>query len=240
MPGRRIALEDRILFALKCDIVRANNSRDCPNYFRQCSITRNEGYGMRGGILSPIAPEQIGGGYTFEQEIFSQILELAPASRHEFVIFENFRGAKPGNRSSNFRYVSLKRPFIDRLVLRKRRFSWEHQWIDGTLQAEKFEFFLNTTFEAVTLSIPFLAIVWDLEHRLQPFFPEVSANGMLEHREKYYSQVLKHAAFVIVGTNAGKKEVQMFYGVPDDKIKILPHPTPSFALENNAAVSDDL
>lgn len=195
---------------------------------------------MRVGILSPIAPEQIGGGYTFEREIFDRTLELAPASKHEFVIFEGFRGSKAHDKTPGFKRVPMKRPRLDHFLPRKRTFPWEFRWIDNLLRREGIEFFLNTTFEAVTLNIPFLAIVWDLQHRLQPFFPEVSANGMLEHRERYYSQVLKHAAFVIVGTNAGKKEVQMFYGVPDDKIKILPHPTPSFALENNTAVSDDL
>jgi glycosyltransferase involved in cell wall biosynthesis len=190
---------------------------------------------MRVGVLSPIAPEGIGGGYTFEQEIFQRLLELAPGSKHELVIFENFRGSKTGNRSPNFKYVPLTRPLPDYLVLRKRRFPWEHKWIDNILRREKIEFFLNTTFEAVTLSIPFLAIVWDLQHRLQPFFPEVSANGTWERRENFYSQVLQRAAFIIVGTEAGKKEVQRFYGVPDKKIRMLPHPTPAFALEEPAA-----
>jgi len=189
---------------------------------------------MRVGILSPIAPERIGGGYTFEQEIFERILELAPASNHEFVIFEGFRGAKPGPRLPGFKYVSLQRPRFDFLVPRKRRFAWEFKWIDNVLKREGIEFFLNTTFEAVTLRIPFSAIVWDLQHRLHPFFPEVSANGEWEKREGFYSQVLKHATFVIVGTDAGKNEVQRFYGVPDEKIRILPHPTPSFALEETA------
>jgi len=78
---------------------------------------------MRVGILSPIAPEQIGGGHTFEQEIFQQILKLAPASRHEFVIFENFRGAVTVPRLPGFRYASLRRPPLDFLVPRKRRFA---------------------------------------------------------------------------------------------------------------------
>jgi glycosyltransferase involved in cell wall biosynthesis len=189
---------------------------------------------MRVGILSPIAPEGIGGGYTFEQEIFERILELAPASKHEFVIFEGFRGAKTGPRSPGFKYVPLQRPRFDFLVPRKRRFPWEFKWIDRVLNREGIEFFLNTTFEAVTLTIPFVAIVWDLQHRLQPFFPEVSADGELEKRETFYSQVLGRAAFVIVGTEAGKSEVQRFYGVADEKIRILPHPTPSFALEEIA------
>ena len=195
---------------------------------------------MRVGLLSPIAPEKIGGGYTFEQEIFERILELAPASKHEFAIFEGFRGAKARTRAPGFKYVPLQRPRFDFLVPRKRRFPWEFKWIDNVLNREGIEFFLNTTFEAVTLTIPFVAIVWDLQHRLQPFFPEVSANGEWEKRETFYSQVLEHAAFVIVGTEAGKSEVQRFYGTPDEKIRILPHPTPSFALEETARDTETL
>jgi glycosyltransferase involved in cell wall biosynthesis len=184
--------------------------------------------------LSPIAPERIGGGYTFEQEIFARILELAPKSKHEFVIFEGFRGSKVETKSPGFRHVPLKRPLSDFLVLRKRTFPWENKWIDNVLNREKIEFFLNTTFEAVTLNIPFLAIVWDLQHRLQPFFPEVSSGGQWKRRENFYSQVLRRAAFVITGTEAGRKEVQIFYGVPGERIRILPQPTPSFALEESA------
>jgi len=195
---------------------------------------------MRVGLLSPIAPEKIGGGYTFEQEIFGRILELAPASKHEFVIFEGFRGAEAGTRSPGFKYVPLQRPRFDFLVPRKRRFPWEFKWIDNVLNREGIEFFLNTTFEAVTLTIPFLAIVWDLQHRLQPFFPEVSSDGEWEKRETFYSQVLERAAFVIVGTEAGKNEVQRFYGTPDEKIRILPHPTPSFALAKSATDAEQL
>lgn len=194
---------------------------------------------MRVGILSPIAPKEIGGGYTFEQEIFDQILKLAPDSKHGFVIFEGFRGAKNSIKPSGFRSASLKRPLSDHFVLRKRRFFWEKKWIDNVLNREGIEFFLNTTFEGVTLTIPFSAIVWDLQHRLQPHFPEVSANGRWEHRETFYSHVLKHAAFVIVGTQAGKQEVQRFYNVPDEKIRILPHPTPSFALDESVSAAPD-
>jgi glycosyltransferase involved in cell wall biosynthesis len=195
---------------------------------------------MKVGILSPIAPEHIGGGHTFEQEIFERILELAPPSKHEFVVFEGFRGAKSETRRPGFSYASLHRPRFDFLVPRKRRFPWEFKWIDKALNRERIDFFLNTTFEAVTLTIPFSAIVWDLQHRLQPFFPEVSANGEWKKREVFYSQVLKHATFVIVGTQAGKNEVQRFYGTPDEKIRILPHPTPSFALEESGSDSEAL
>jgi glycosyltransferase involved in cell wall biosynthesis len=115
---------------------------------------------------------------------------------------------------------------------------WEHRWVDTILEREKIEFLLNTTFETVTVNTPFLAVVWDLQHRLQPFFPEVSLNGEWLRREEFYSQVLRRAAFVVVGTQAGKSEVQTFYGVPEDRIRLLPHPTPEFALDETVTNSD--
>src|SRR2546421_2769687 len=175
---------------------------------------------MRVGILAPIAPEKIGGGFTFEQEIFERLLEVAPESKHEFMIFEGFRGAKNSAKAPGFQCVPLKRPLSEYLILRKRKFPWEHKWIDHALKSEGIEFFLNTTFEAVTLDIPFAAIVWDLQHRLQPFFPEVSAGGMGEHREAFCSQVLKRGQFVGVGPETGRKEGQKVYGVPVDQIRM--------------------
>src|SRR5436190_20192068 len=41
---------------------------------------------MRVGLLNPIAPETIGGGYTYEREIFDRILEPASNSKHQFVV----------------------------------------------------------------------------------------------------------------------------------------------------------
>lgn len=195
---------------------------------------------MRVGILSPVAPESIGGGYTFEQEIFERILELVPDSKHEFVIFEGFRGSRAETKLPGFKYVQLKRPLLDFLVLRKRVYPWEKRWVCNAIKREKIEFFLNTSFEAITLEIPFLAMVWDLQHRLQPFFPEVSSGRTWQRRENFYSQVLRRAAFVITGTEAGKSELQMFYGLPGEKIRILPHPTPGFALEESAPDPEEL
>jgi len=77
-------------------------------------------------------------------------------------------------------------------------------------------------------------LVWDLQHCLQPFFPEVGSGDEWQRRENFFSQVLKRAADVVTATDTGKKEVQMFYGIPDERIRILPHPTPRFALEDGA------
>src|ERR1044072_9616184 len=36
---------------------------------------------------------------------------------------------------------------------------------------------------------------------------------------------------IIAGTDAGREEIERFYQVTSNRIKILPHPTPAFALD---------
>src|SRR5207237_6148870 len=82
----------------------------------------------------------------------------------------------------------------------------------------------------LTLEMPFITTVWDLQHRLQPYFPEVGQEKQWEKREQLYATTLRRASFVITGTEAGKADIELFYQVPTERIKILPLPTPQFAL----------
>ncbi|MCB0104079.1 MAG: glycosyltransferase family 4 protein [Anaerolineales bacterium] len=95
--------------------------------------------------------------------------------------------------------------------------------------------FVGPTFEEVP-DVSYIATVWDLQHRLQPFFPEVSSGGEWDFREEFFAKYLRRASFVITGSNTGKSEIEQFYQIPSERIKTLPHPTPGFAL--NASVSD--
>lgn len=200
---------------------------------------------MRVGILAPQSPEQIGGGYTFEEEIFERILEHAPASRHQLVVFEGLNGRRAKLSSAiKVDRVFLKRPFSAsarrtmrnvgrglRVIPRRDWYLWENKWIAQVIRREKIEFFVNISPLTLSLDVPFLAMVWDLQHRLQPFFPEVSVSGRWRMRENDFSEVLQRAAFVVTGTQTGKKEIQLFYGVADERIRVIPLPTPRFALE---------
>ena len=201
---------------------------------------------MRVGLLAPLSPKEIGGGYTFEQEIFDRILELAPGSKHQLIVFEGLKGRTANVNRDMVDRVRLKQPFSAaarkflrktgrslRLVPRRDWYVWQHKWISDVLRRKGIEFFLNISPFTLSLDVPFLAIVWDLQHRLQPFFPEVSSNGKWLMRENDFSQVLQRATFVVTGTEAGKKEVQTFYGVADERIRVLPLPTPRFALEQS-------
>jgi len=203
---------------------------------------------MRVGIFAPVAPRTVGGGHTFEHEIFERLLESAPTSRHEFVIFRGWDSAPAPDKFSYCKQIPLKRILSVHNLAAKRvgiaapktSHQWDNKWIVDLLRREGIEFFLNVSPEIAVLEIPCLAMVWDLQHRLQPFFPEVGRHDLWKIREDFYLNVLGRAAFVVTGTNAGKREIQIFYGVPDERIRILPHPTPSFALEESAPDSPDL
>src|SRR5262249_47279545 len=83
---------------------------------------------------------------------------------------------------------------------------------------------------AEPVCVPFLATVWDLEHRRLPFFPEVSVEGWWtwEKREETYRATLPRAARILTGTRVGKDQIIQFYGVPAENISVVPLPLPDF------------
>jgi len=178
-----------------------------------------------------------GGGYTIQGDIFHWLSELAGESSHSFVLFCNRPDeVRAQLKSEHISVVAFPGNFADRVVsvARRKRTAFQR----GQRQETRFEeiarqagveFVWFVSAQALQVDLPYLAIVWDLQHRLQPWFPEVSANGVWDHREAFYSRFLRRAAFVIAGTEAGSKEIQTFYQVPSDRIRLLPHPTPTFA-----------
>ncbi len=79
--------------------------------------------------------------------------------------------------------------------------------------------------------IPNILPIWDLEHRRKPYFPELSADGEWEKREAKYVEMLPRALAVITGTDLSRRQIERFYGVDPEIAKVIPFPTPSFALE---------
>lgn len=81
------------------------------------------------------------------------------------------------------------------------------------------------------VDVPYVITIWDLEHRLQPYFPELGTHAEFTRREQLFGEALRRAAYVVTGTQVGRDEIVRFYGVEPARIRMLPHPTPSFALE---------
>ena len=80
----------------------------------------------------------------------------------------------------------------------------------------------SLSFEA---KVPYIMAVHDLQHRLQPQFPEVSANGEWESREYLFKNGIRNATMILADSEVGKDDILNFYRevVSDaDRIKVLP------------------
>jgi len=93
--------------------------------------------------------------------------------------------------------------------------------------------------ETATYRTPYLTFIWDLQHREYPYFPESSLDGRWVRWEERYSSLVRRAAAICVGTEVGKRDIMTYYQIPEQVIHLLPHPTPSFAIEAGKEASQD-
>ena len=187
---------------------------------------------MRVGILLGSLDPAAGGGYTFQSDVFDALLAIGEQSRHFFVLLCHPETAAklPHKLPSNAEVVALDiEPAAPRGLLARHRPASKPRPLDEQLCAARVDFVWQFGAPGQVLEVPYMVVVWDLQHRLQPWFPEVSADGNWQHRENIYSSVLGRASAVIVGTEAGKAEVERFFRVDPSRILIMPHPTPRFA-----------
>jgi len=68
------------------------------------------------------SPLKLSAGVTpFEHEIFERLLERAPTSKHEFVVFEDLDGDKATGKTPNLKETPRKRPFSAKQLYAKLR-----------------------------------------------------------------------------------------------------------------------
>jgi len=187
---------------------------------------------MRVGILLGKSDPTAGGGYTFQKEVFDALLAAGGRSRHSFVFLchPETAGKLPSKPLPNSEVIVLDMEFAPPPVglFGRTRPAPRMRSLDEQLQAAGVEFVWQLGAPGQVVEVPYMVVVWDLQHRLQPWFPEVSGNGNWQHRDTLYNAVLGRAAAVIVGTQVGKLEVERFFRIDPSRILIIPHPTPHF------------
>ncbi len=200
---------------------------------------------MRVGLVFGGQAPDTGGGFVFQEQVFASLANLV-ASRgaacgHEFIVLahpslearvrELAAGAaiafepvqeegllgrlvRQAQRHASLARVRIKRPGA--LQQAATRTGCDYLW------------FLSPACELVEL--PYTATVWDLQHRTLPWFPELAGHGEWDERESANHWFLQRASMVVTGTEAGAGELARFYGIPDDHVRRIPHPTPADAL----------
>ncbi len=92
---------------------------------------------------------------------------------------------------------------------------------------------------AYRLPVPSLCAIYDLMHRYERRFPEVSAYGRYERREAHYQDICRWSRGVVVDSNVGKQQVIESYGVQPDKVHVLPFVPPKYVYSNTAPLNFD-
>ena len=199
---------------------------------------------------------QAGGGHTFESQLLQTIVNLAALSNHNFVFYTSSEEVPNYLLSTSIQVVSLYRSLKERIkskilrtakaILSKIRHprskfeieGWYEKHIINLLKINQIDITLSLVPGSPVVDYPYITTVWDLQHRLQPYFPEVSISGEWDNREKSYLKMLRQAAFIITGTEVGKAEIEKFYHVPAERIKVVPYFTPQFTSPSNLTDQD--
>lgn len=196
---------------------------------------------MRVGVVLGEFVPQDGGGFTFVSEIVSALGLLDPERQGlELTIFCDARAVSFVRENTCYRFEVVPVPAsgaVDRLCQRlqewiplAKRLIGRKSRLEQTLQDKSIAFAWFVAGSGEVIDIPYAATVWDLQHRTHPWFPEVSSGSTWDGREVVFATYLRRASIVITGTLTGKAQLERYYQVDGERISILPHPTPQFAL----------
>jgi glycosyltransferase involved in cell wall biosynthesis len=196
---------------------------------------------MKIAVHLPHVLAAAGGGFTFQESLREAILANTCNSQHEFVVFTE---SAPGStRSASVIHIPSSQ--FDRVVRRaqflfhqaqdtllQQRYVHVRTQFEQLLEREKIDLVWFATPAHIECSKPYLYTIWDLQHRYQPWFPEVGTPGVWNSRELLTRRAVSRAACVIVPGRQGEAELMHCYAVERERILKLPHPTPPFALSN--------
>ena len=197
---------------------------------------------MKIGVYFSEKDPRSGGGFTFETSVMDALLERLNALEHRFVFLGPSgevaaRLASRGHEVVDIPTTGLRRAIVKmprvrdavargvKPVLTRTPFRTN---LDELVASTGVDLLWCLGPDVPSMEIPYVMTVWDLQHRLQPYFPEVSANGLWSGRERYYSSALRRATLIVCGTEAGRDEIERFYGIPRERIVLAPHPAPAF------------
>lgn len=93
---------------------------------------------------------------------------------------------------------------------------------------------------AYRIPVPALTTIYDLMHRYERRFAEVSAYGRYKRREAHYRDICRWSRGILVDSNIGKEQVIESYGVQPDKIHVLPFIPPRYIYSSEIPVGFDL
>jgi glycosyltransferase involved in cell wall biosynthesis len=177
---------------------------------------------MKIGVFTVDVPATVGGGYVLRDEVAQELLRHQ--GRHIIeLVSANPLVAKAGRSAVGRQLARLAR--LRRLVRASRGAAFE-----ADLRRRNIDLLWFNHLEPIDVGLPYILNIFDLQHRLQSFFPEVSAGGLWDEREKAWAPAIMRAAVVTVGSEEAKRDLCLFYGMPAERVRVIEFPTPQGAI----------
>ncbi|MHA1938038.1 MAG: glycosyltransferase family 4 protein [Candidatus Thorarchaeota archaeon] len=92
--------------------------------------------------------------------------------------------------------------------------------------------YVKPTIHAFLWNYPFIFPIHDLQHLLQPEFPEVSAGGEWSRREFMYRNTVPKASAILTDSEVGREDVVQAYNADPLRIHPLPYLAPTYMTSN--------
>ena len=178
-----------------------------------------------GFYLNETQIETIGGGFTYQQCILEELLRIN--NKHEIYIYYKHR-QKVYEDTNNIKFINLrfeKRPFFRQNILNKNRCFLS---LNELTLRDKIDLMYFMPYMYEDIDIPYVSILWDVDHKQTPFFPEVSSNGMYKRRDSFCKKSLEKASFIVIGNNEGKKQLCKYYSINENLVITNPMATPDY------------
>ena len=202
---------------------------------------------MKVGVFIGYTQPTEGGSYTFVVESLTALERMVGKCDHDFVVChrgcEDIASRFPGLPSVDLNQrkqeiLSWQRRLFERYpklvgrIYRILRLKPMPVWDDERVYVQEGIQFVLQLFpwETPRHNIPYGTVVWDLAHRNWPCFPEVGARSMWLWRQEHFALLVGRASIVYTGTNRGQRELEYYFQVGTEHIRVLRYPTPSFAV----------
>jgi glycosyltransferase involved in cell wall biosynthesis len=207
---------------------------------------------MKIGIVISDQSPDAGGGFTFEQGLIEAIQRLRLETPHRLVMIG--KPVKVPECLSEMPYISLTstRPKETKLARECKRIVrklWPRRDNNFVLDFQRTPQILAANLDLIVylhpwvspyVDIPYIVNVWDVAHRLTPFFPELSLATQWDFRERHYRKKLQRAAYIVCPNAPAKQEIVDFYQVAADRVWTLRHPTPADVLRQAEKPTPDV
>lgn len=198
---------------------------------------------MRIGVV-PRLERHIGGGYQYSVTMLERLCELATGD--DFVVFTYGGQSVPEEIDLPLPVVPLRRAsgVLGAITVRLASALRPANAVDPAwtrfFAAHGIDMLLFTTESdlATSSGLPYIVAIHDIQHRLNPGFPEVSADGEWERREERIRRLIVGALVVLVDSETGKDDVLCHYsdtGIESEAVRPLPFLPPDYLAAVNTA-----